>query len=342
MSWKRDPLYRELYDYAEPHADVMRSWSIGGHINRFLMIPPHVIHRKTTQVDRDLCRVDGWVDTPRGILTFRDEIKRGINTYWNIEHLVETAEDLKKLAEIPFHFDPQDVDRYLADFHRQNQELGERGIMRIEYPSPIVAISATMKLENFLAMSVQENRLFHEILEEITRRLIAITDAIFAKGPLETIVNLGGSEQCTPPLMSPASFDEYVVPYDGAIVRRLKEYGILVNMHCHGKVHDALSRMIRIGVDSTDPIEPPPAGDVTYPEAREIAEDRLTLIGNLEFDELESHSPEHIRHRVRQILSLGKRRLILAASAGPVSAVPRRLVDNYKAWIDTCLEYYRA
>jgi hypothetical protein len=89
-----------------------------------------------------------------------------------------------------------------------------------------------------------------------------------------------------------------------------------------------------MGVVATDPVEPPPAGNVTYAEARTIAGDRLPLIGNLEFDELEHGEPDYIRARVREILSLGSRRLILGASTGPISAVTPRLAANYRAWVD--------
>jgi hypothetical protein len=344
LGWKEDSLYRELYAYVEPFADVMRSWSLNGYLNRFLVVPPKYIHRETTKIDQNTYRVEGRVDTPSGPLTFRDEIKRGINTYWNIEHLVESAADLRKLAALPFEFDPGSIDEHLQEFSKRHAALGERGILRIEYPSPIVAISATMSLENFLAMSALEKDFFHELLEEITRRLLLITDAVFGVSgvgkPLETAVNFGGSEQCTPPMMAPQAFDEFVVPYDGRIIRRLKEYGIPVLMHCHGKVRYALKRMIEIGVDASDPVEPPPAGDLGYSEARKITEGRLTLVGNLEFDELENMDAQYIRRRVREILSLGKERLILGSSAGPISAVTPKLVENYKAWIDAYRDYY--
>jgi uroporphyrinogen-III decarboxylase len=197
-----------------------------------------------------------------------------------------------------------------------------------------------MNLENFLAMSVLHNDLFHELLQETTDRLLRITDVLFAEGPLETIVNLGGSEQCTPPLMAPESFDEFVVPYDGRIVARLKEIGIPVNMHCHGKVAHALGKMIEMGVDSSDPVEPPPAGDVTFAQARTIAGERLTLVGNLEFDELENRDRRYVRRRVEEILSHGEERLILGVSAGPISAVTPRLAENYRVLVDTCLEHW--
>ncbi len=340
LGWKRDPLYQDLLRYVQPHVEVMRSWSVDGYINRFLMIPPQYIHREAVPIDENIFQIDGWVETPSGKLTFRDEIRRGANTYWNIEHLVETVEDLRKLAAVPFEFDPAQIEGYLQDFHMRRKALGDRGIMRIEYPSPIVAISAAMSLENFLTMSALEKDFFHELLEEITRRLLVITEAIFARGPLETIVNFGGSEQCTPPMMAPEAFDDFIVPYDGKIIARLKEIGIPVNMHCHGKVRYALKKMIEMGVDASDPVEPPPSGNVTYAEAREITDGKLTLVGNLEFDELENRDSGYIRERVQEILSLGKERLILGASAGPLNAMTPQLVDNYKTWIDTYLEQY--
>jgi hypothetical protein len=80
-----------------------------------------------------------------------------------MEVLARTVEDLKKLAEIPFQFNPQDIQEDVKQFHESNKALGDRGIMRIEYPSPIVAISATMKLQPFLAMLIEEKKLFHEL-----------------------------------------------------------------------------------------------------------------------------------------------------------------------------------
>jgi hypothetical protein len=93
-----------------------------------------------------------------------------------------------------------------------------------------------------------------------------------------------------------------------------------------------------MGVDATDPVEPPPQGDVSYAEARAIAGDRLTLMGPLQWSDLESREPDEIRRQVREVLALGSHRLILTSSAGPITAVTRRLVDNYKAWIDAARE----
>ncbi|MFW5923158.1 MAG: hypothetical protein ACOCSQ_02115, partial [Planctomycetota bacterium] len=79
--------------------------------------------------------------------------------------------------------------------------------------------------------------------------------------------------------------------------------------------------------------------DTPYGEAREIVDDELTLLGNLEFDDIEHKEPAQIREHVRDQLSYGTKRLIMTTSAGPISSVSRRLVDNYKAWIDAIREF---
>ncbi len=78
---------------------------------------------------------------------------------------------------------------------------------------------------------------------------------------------------------------------------------------------------------------------MTYAEARAIAGDDLTLIGNLQFSDLCNGTPEQIAAQVREVLSMGTRRLILGASAGPITHVDRRLVENYKAWIDAAVDH---
>ena len=344
LGWQAQRIYRDLFRDVSPHVDAIRQWGGSGWwCNRFLMIPPDRIHTRESLVTPDLKSTEGVVDTPRGELAFVNEVRRGADTVWHVKPLVDSVEALKKLAEVPFELGSSDIasgiDPYIAEYHRVREEVGDRGILSLSLSSPIVSISGCMQFAAFLEMSLTQRDYFHELLEEITRRNLLLIDAFFKDRSLDTIVIFGGSEQCTPPMMSPRSYDEFVVPYDGQLVERLKAYGILVSCHCHGKVRHALQCMIDVGFDSTDPVEPPPAGDVAYREAREIADGRITLIGNLEFHELCFSDPPHIRNRVKEILELGKRRLVLGASAGPIGTSTQRLADNYRAWIETALEF---
>ncbi len=349
QGWMRDSLYLDLYRDIAPHVDAIRQWPLGGWDNRFLNIPPSAIHTSTQEgaradswfdaprgrSDRDTQRIEGYVDTPRGRLTFVNEVKRGHNTVWHVKPLVESLKELEMLAEVPFSIQPTDLDKAVQGYQRAHDEVGDRGLVRTSLSSPIVCISACMPFELFLELSLTESKLFHELCQVVCERNLAIFDALFRGRTLDTVVNIGGAEQCTPPMMPPQAFDEYVVPYEGPMVAKLKEYGILASCHCHGRIRHALPLLVQMGYDSTDPVEPPPAGDVTYAQAQELGEGRITLMGNLEWDELAFAEPEQIRARVREILALGDRRLILAASAGPISAITARIAENYRAWIDT-------
>ncbi len=94
-----------------------------------------------------------------------------------------------------------------------------------------------------------------------------------------------------------------------------------------------------MGVDSTDPVEPPPGGDLDFHEAREISRGEVTLRGNIEYNEFTHLAPRQIRERVKDILSDGNRRLILSTSAGPNTHINRHIADNYRAFVEAALEY---
>ena len=127
----------------------------------------------------------------------------GCNTAWHTETLVSSAAQLEALAELPWAFSADWVPETLAEYGRVQAEVGDKGILTTWLASPIVAISGCMHLATFLEMSLTHKTLFHELLAEITRRNLVLIDALFKEHRLDTIVTLGGSEQCTPPMMSP-------------------------------------------------------------------------------------------------------------------------------------------
>ena len=334
LGWQAEPHYRELWAFANEHCVQQAPWGPGGHFNRCLAIPPSYIQRERKPQPDGSVIVESWVDTPKGRVRAVDRRDPGLNTSWNIEPFAKDRRDLEKLLSVPFEIEPMNHESY----RRAEERAGDRALPWTSVSSPCVVISGCMHLQGFLVLLATEKSFVHELLAEITQRWIALIHAMFRDGPVQTMVTMGGSEQITPPMIRPDAYDEYVVPYDGQIVKVLKEYVTGVSCHCHGKVRHALNAMLHMGMDSTDPVEPPPAGDVTIAEAREIVGDRMTLVGNFEFDELEAAEPDHIRRRVGEILAVGPERLVLAASAGPISRVTERLAANYRAWIEAVLD----
>ena len=334
LGWQAEKTYRDLWEFAREHCVMQTSWAPGGHFNRYLGVPPSRIRSKREQQADGSIVVENCIDTPKGPLTAMTRHNPGVNTGWKIKPLAESRKDLEKLCSVPFEVEPVRMQSYHAALER----AGDRAVPWTGVSSPFVVVSGCMHLQDLLVLAVTEREFFKELLEEVTRRFLAVLEVMLADGPLNTMVTMGGAEQCTPPMMRPEDFAELIVPYDGRIVAALKGKVLGVNCHCHGKVRKALEGILAMGYDSSDPVEPPPAGDVSIVEAREIVGGRLTLVGNLEFDELENTDTNHIRRRVREMLATGPDRLVLAASAGPISRVSERLAAKYRAWIETALE----
>ncbi|RMD75496.1 MAG: hypothetical protein D6820_14635, partial [Lentisphaerae bacterium] len=268
--WQADSLYRQLFQQVAPYADAIEGWGIPG-MNRMLMVPPAFIRREIIEHTQERIVYRTSVATAGDELYAIDYHERNVATTWHAKPLVTSLEELRKLAEIPFHVEDEQIQQAIDHYHKTREKTGERGILRLGLSSPIVVISGCMPFELFLELSLTERTFFHRLCEEVTQRILTLLDAVLNSGVrFETTANLGGSEQCTPPMMRPESFREFVVPYDSMIVRRLHDAGIPVNMHCHGKVRYALECMLDMGIDSTDPVEPPPAGDVSIQEARQI------------------------------------------------------------------------
>lgn len=332
--WQADPVYRAFCEEVRVHCALRVPWSPGGHFNRTLAIPPHRITSEVEHVDADTRRHIQTIDTPQGPLTAVRETHRGEATSWTVKYPVETVDDLSALRAVPFDVAPVSYSRY----ERAVELAGDQGIPCLGLSSPWVVFSTVMPYEKALEWSLTERAMVHEVLGEITDRMVQCLETVCSRS-LDTMANIGGCEQCTPPMMGPEAFAEFVTPYDGRLVEVLNRHGIPVNCHCHGRVSRALPEMVRMGCDSTDPVEPPVGGgDVTIAEARALVGDRLTLCGNLQFDELCRARPRQIRDRVEEILATGPERLVVSASAGPISRPTGRLLQNYRALIDTVLE----
>ena len=336
--WQQDPVYRDLCTYVEPYIDYFVPWNIGA-LNRFLMIPPSAISSANQRTDGRTMTNEGHIDANGRRLPFKNEWQYHNNNGWMTVHPVKSVDDLKAVADIQFELDTAAIDKAVQSYQTALDLAGDRGLPLFSISSPIVVISGLMSLDLFLELSLTSKSLFHELLKEITSRQLKVLRYALSKGPFDTVMNIGGSEQCTPPLMAPEAFDEYVVPYETPFVEECRKHGIPVNIHCHGKVRHALKCMADMGVDSTDPVEPPPAGNLTFREAREISRGEVTLRGNLEYNEFTHLTTKQMSGRVKEILADGNRRVIVSASAGPNTYITKHIADNYRALVDAALEY---
>jgi uroporphyrinogen-III decarboxylase len=140
--------------------------------------------------------------------------------------------------------------------------------------------------------------------------------------------------------MSPRLYDDLVVRYDQPLIALVHEYGKIAHVHCHGKVREALDKIIAMGADLLDPVEPPPDGDIEFWEAKEKARGKTVLIGNIEFRHLEFATPAEIDAQVREAIQRGgKKGMILGVSATAITSISDRYRDNAIQYIESGLRY---
>ena len=324
-----DPLRRALAERVFEHTAFRVQ--VPSHINRMLVTPPQRIRHRREDLPDGRRRTHGTIDTPKGELTFLTEYSPQSNTTWQIKYPVETLEDAEKIASVPWErpagLKPPDRNSLPDDFDR-------RGLLVCHISSPMVCVAGMMKYEMFLELCLTERKRIEELTEICRRRILDCLDVLLADGPIE-YVWMGGSEWLTPPMASPALYDALVQEQERSIISRVHEDGdTIVHVHCHGRVRHALPKTIDRGADFTEPVEPPPDGDITMAEAKAIADGRITLGGNLEARVLTYASEGEVEAATRAAFDGGKRRFILQPTEGPSPHIAERELRNYMRVID--------
>lgn len=339
IGWMDDPRWKTVMDAAEKCRPCRMCQLPVPIFNRYMMTTHSKVQVEKNILSPDLVEYRGKIDTGKKILTWRDTEMRGMDMQWYDEVPVKDYDDVAALIDMPFELETDYLDeliKKLADINENT--IGKDAVYQLMFPDPIVAISRCMHFEMLFEMTIAEPELLKRALEVVSDRLLSVAKYVAPRLPKDIVIWSGGAEQCTPPLMAPIAFDEYVLPYTKPIVAEFKKNGFGVVSHCHGKVRHALRVMCAVGVDGTEPVEPPPQGNVTMGEAFDIVGDNMTMIGNLEWLDLDKGEERQITERMEDLAQYKDRRLIIAASAGPTSALTDITMRNHLKWFD---EYCR-
>ncbi len=354
--WKALPNYRQLVTLAATHCDFFAQLDIpertpfrncqprygmqgvpeGIFDRRFFLAPPDRVEVAGEEIQGATRLIHYRVHTPGGILTTTDAIRPGEDTVWEHEPLVQDRDDAERLLALAARFDPPDLTSYLA----ARERLGTRGVAVCFVSSPIVMVSRLTGFQRFLEWTLTEADLLDRMLRTIQERIAERLQYVLEHGA-GPIFRFGGSEQATPPMMSPRFFDRYVLTYEQPLWQLVRDAGQGVWVHCHGRVSSAIAKFRDAGVAMLDPVEPPPQGDMEFAEAKARARrGPMTLVGNVEFSALQNDTPEQIERQVqRAICDGGSPYTILAASAEAISAVDDRLRDNIIRFVQAGHKY---
>ncbi|MBS3762125.1 MAG: hypothetical protein KGZ25_02355 [Planctomycetes bacterium] len=304
---------------------------VPSYVNRYLVTPPQRMRSEREELNNGNVRIMQYIDTPKGELKAVKQWDANARTSWQEKYPVENKEDIEKIASVPWEraddLKPIDLDEAPEDFER-------RGIAATHVSSPMVCVSAMMDYQWFLELAYTEEDLILELTDICRQRILDLLKGLFEQPGIE-YVWMGGSEWVTPPMGSPDMYDKYVQGPEESIISHLHENTeAFVHVHCHGCVRHALKRMIERGADYTEPVEPPPDGDITMEEAKEMAAGRITLGGNIEARVLCNEDEGTVEQAVRDAFKGGKERFVLRPTEGPTPAVTEREYRNYMRLLD--------
>ena len=258
-----------------------------------------------------------------------------VDTIWTTEHLLKNVDDLKAYLGLPDEFFAEEID--VAGLVADDAKVGARGIVMVDTEDPICAAASLFRMEDFLTVALTEPVLFHRLLGKLSRPLYARTERVSEAFPGH-LWRIYGPEYAAEPFLPPRLFQEYVVRYTEPMVKAIQTHGGFARVHCHGRLKAILDLICQMGADATDPIEPPPHGDVSLEYVRRKYGDRLVLFGNIELSDIESMEPTAFERLVRQTLADGTRGqgrgfVLLPSSAPNGRQITPRILKNYETMV---------
>lgn len=136
-------------------------------------------------------------------------------------------------------------------------------------------------------------------------------------------------------LMSPAHFDEFILPGLGAVVREIKNAGGYVIKHTDGNIWGIMDSLISTGLDMLGPLEPP---YMMLEKVRTYLNGAVGVTGNINVDLLIRGSIEAVTDATKSLLAevspLGGH---LFGSGNSISSAVKG--ENFMAMIETVRRY---
>jgi hypothetical protein len=312
------------------HEQTHFEYRVPSCLNRYLVTPPQFIRRVKSHRENGNTIDTAEIETPRGALVARTGRNATSRTTWHVKYPVESLEDIDKIRSVPW-----ELPSRLAppDGTVPSGEFDRRGICSTGVSSPFVCVAGMMPYDYFLELCATELDLLRELTTICLERTLAVLDELLAERRIE-YVWMGGCEWLTPPMGSPALYEDLVQRFEELVIRRVHDAGAVCHVHCHGRVRSTLERAIARRADFFEPMEGPPDGDITMAEAKALTAGRMALGGNVQARLLEKGSAEEVKAAARAAFEGDCSRMVLRNTAGPISNFDQVTHANYQRLVD--------
>jgi uroporphyrinogen decarboxylase len=144
-----------------------------------------------------------------------------------------------------------------------------------------------------------------------------------------------GDSIAGPSVCSPATYEEFCLPYEKQMVERCKQIGIPYSIHICGQTEPIITKWLEAGA---------PIWEIDhktdFAKARELTGDQVTIIGNLDTWEMVSGTPKTVLEAAEAIINICRPDCGLILSSGCLLA-RNTPVENLQALSDAAREFGR-
>jgi uroporphyrinogen-III decarboxylase len=292
---------------------------------------------ETARRETDGRTVVRTIHTPAGTLTDRTRIPKpggqfGIAPNNHIEeHLVKGPEDLPALRAL--------VEAWAAahrgsDIRAVERQVGQRGLVMANTQSALSHNAGDCYPLDRMMIDCFENRPFvEELIDVFHRPLMAATKSALEQGV--AVVYCSTFFESMSAGWSPALYRELFLPRIREHVELTHGCGALYHLYDDGKMAATLPMWRELGVDLVSTLCPPPSGDITLAQARQIAGDCMCLNGGIDtVNTIWRGTPQSIDAAVREAIAAAatpEGGYILGTSDSITEETPP---ENFRAFFD--------
>ena len=249
---------------------------------------------------REYATVRHEIITPRKTLTL--ELQSNEYTAWVSERLIKDKSDIDLIAE----FAPQPLCD-VAAINRHADAYGDTTLIRGHincfdlYGQPGCWQDACVLygVEEMILATFDDPAWVHTFLGILRDRKVRYADSM--RGARFDLIEHGGGDASST-VISPKVFDEFVAPYDRAVIAHARAAGQRVVYHTCGGMMPILERLVSLGSNALETFTPPAmGGDMRLAEAKRRIGDQVCFIGGFDQNRFfTTATPEETRAEVRR------------------------------------------
>ena len=197
--------------------------------------------------------------------------------------------DIEALLSIPYTPPHADVDAFQA----LKRRIGHDGLVAMSVNNGLCYPNDMLGTQYCSYLWATEPGRIREMVSVAAERAFGIVEEACRAGV--DCFRIVGGEYATE-LMGRRAWDELVVPFDRPLVEMIHAHGAIVHYHNHGNMRLFLEHIADLGIDSLDPVEQPPYGDMEMDEAVRLIGDRVCIVGGLDdMEVLETREVEEVQ-----------------------------------------------